>query len=422
MIAEHGSAAKTARRPGVRPVLIFLAVLALIIGAAIAGGLVPRLAHQKALAAGSFARENQKPVVIASAVRPAPPRDSIDLPGDLQSIIESPVFARADGYLKTRFVDIGDHVKTGQPMADLETPELDQQIAQARATLAQAQASLKELQADIELSRANLELSRVTEQRWQRLADKGVVSRQDLDEKRADLGVKQAQADRAVAALATAQETVRATDANLHRLQEMKSFARITAPFDGVVTARNVDVGTLINAGNGGSAREMFRVARIQPLRIFVNVPQTYVEDIRDGQSAELRVQERPGDVFPAHVTNISHSLDMNSRAMLVILETPNTGSLLYPGMYAQVRFPSAPHAARSMLRIPADTLVVDKSGTHVAVVGADGIVHFRAIAIGQDLGAEIEVISGLSAGEQVISNPSDSVTEGAAVEVRVRP
>ena len=422
MIAEHGSAAKTARRPGVRPVLIFLAVLALIIGAAIAGGLVPRLAHQKALAAGSFARENQKPVVIASAVRPAPPRDSIDLPGDLQSIIESPVFARADGYLKTRFVDIGDHVKTGQPMADLETPELDQQIAQARATLAQAQASLKELQADIELSRANLELSRVTEQRWQRLADKGVVSRQDLDEKRADLGVKQAQADRAVAALATAQETVRATDANLHRLQEMKSFARITAPFDGVVTARNVDVGTLINAGNGGSAREMFRVARIQPLRIFVNVPQTYVEDIRDGQSAELRVQERPGEVFPAHVTNISHSLDMNSRAMLVILETPNIGSLLYPGMYAQVRFPSAPHAARSMLRIPADTLVVDKSGTHVAVVGADGIVHFRAIAIGQDLGAEIEVISGLSAGEQVISNPSDSVTEGAAVEVRVRP
>jgi multidrug efflux pump subunit AcrA (membrane-fusion protein) len=343
MIAEHGSAAKTARRPGVRPVLIFLAVLALIIGVAIAGGLVPRLARQKALAAGSVARENQKPVVIASAVRPAPPRDSIDLPGDLQSIIESPVFARADGYLKTRFVDIGDHVETGQPMADLETPELDQQIAQARATLAQAQASLKELQADIELSRANLELSRVTEQRWQRLADKGVVSRQDLDEKRADFGVKQAQADRAVAALATAQETVRATDANLHRLQEMKSFARLTAPFDGVVTARNVDVGTLINAGNGGSAREMFRVARIQPLRIFVNVPQTYVEDIRDGQSAELRVQERPGDVFPAHVTNISHSLDMNSRAMLVILETPNTGSLLYPGMYAQVRFPSPP-------------------------------------------------------------------------------
>jgi RND family efflux transporter MFP subunit len=234
--------------------------------------------------------------------------------------------------------------------------------------------------------------------------------------------VKQAQADRAVAALATAQETVRATDANLHRLQEMKSFARLTAPFDGVVTARNVDVGTLINAGNGGSAREMFRVARIQPLRIFVNVPQTYVEDIRDGQSAELRVQERPGDVFPAHVTNISHSLDMNSRAMLVILETPNTGSLLYPGMYAQVRFPSPPHAARSMLRIPADTLVVDKSGTHVAVVGADGIVHFHAIAIGQDLGSEIEVISGLSTGELVISNPSDSVTEGAAVEVRVRP
>lgn len=421
MIAEHHTAAKTARRPGVRPVLVFLAVLAVIIVTAIGGGLVPRLARQKALAAASVTRETQKPVVIASEVKPAPAKDSIDLPGDLQSIIEAPVFARADGYLKTRYVDIGDHVKTGQPMADLETPELDQQISQARATLAQAQASLKELQADIELARANLDLSRVTEQRWQHLADKGVVSRQDLDEKRADLGVKQAQADRAQAALSTAQETVRASDANVRRLEELKAFDRVTAPFDGVVTARNVDVGTLINAGNGGSSREMFRVARIQPLRIFVNVPQTYVEEIRDGQSAELRVQERPGEVFPAHVTNISHSLDMNSRAMLVILETPNPGSLLYPGMYAQVRFPSAARAAHAVMRIPADALVVDKSGTRVAVVGANGIVHFQAIAVGQDLGSQIEVISGLSAGEMVISNPSDAVVEGASVEARVR-
>ena len=415
------AATQTAKRRGRRPVIAFLAVLALIVAVAIMAGVLPRLSRQKGLMAAATSLRTQKPVVIASAARLASSKDTIDLPGDLQAIVESPIFARADGYLKTRSVDIGDHVKTGQPMAELETPELDQQIVQAHATLAQAQASLKELQADIELSRANLNLAKVTLDRWQRLADKGVVSKQDLDEKRADLGVKQAQADRAVASLATAQETVRASDANLHRLEEMKSFARVTAPFDGVVTARNVDIGTLINAGNGGASREMFRVAKIQPLRIFVNVPQTYVEEIRDGEAAELRVQERPGEVFPARVTNISHSLDTNSRAMLVILETPNPGSLLYPGMYAQIRFPSAQRSARPLLRIPADALMIDKSGTRVAVVDGEHKVRIRSIIVSQDLGSEIEVISGLSVGEMVISNPSDAVQEGAEVEVKVR-
>ena len=420
MIA-HEPAAKATKRPGRGPVIAFFAVLMLVVAMAIAGGLLPRLSRQKGLLAASAAREHQKPVVIASVARLASTKDSIDLPGDLQSIVESPIFARADGYLKTRLVDIGDHVKTGQPMAELETPELDQQIAQARANLAQTQASLKELQADIELARANLNLSRATAERWQRLAKKGVVSPQDLDEKTADLGVKQAQAERAVAALATAQENVRASQASLRRLEEMKSFARVTAPFDGLVTARNVDIGTLINSGNGGASREMFRVARIQPLRIFVNVPQTYVEEMREGQAAELRVQERPGEVFPARVTNVSHSLDTNSRSMLVILETPNPGPMLYPGMYAQVRFPAAGRGALPMLRIPAEALVIDKSGTRVATVGSDHVVHFRKIAIGQDLGSEVDVISGLAAGELVISNPSDAVEEGASVDVKMR-
>jgi RND family efflux transporter MFP subunit len=165
----------------------------------------------------------------------------------------------------------------------------------------------------------------------------------------------------------------------------------------------------------------MFRVARLQPIRIFVNVPQTYVEEIHEGQAAELRVQERPGEVFPARVTNVSHSLDTNSRAMLVILESPNPGSLLFPGMYAQVRFPSARHAARPLLRIPADTLVIDKSGTHVAVVDPGKVVHFRNIVVGQDLGSEIEVVSGLNLGDLVISNPSDIVQEGASVDVKLR-
>lgn len=406
----------TARRG---PLIAFFAVLALLVLAAVTGGLIPRLARQKDLLAAAKAVTDRKPVVIATAARFAPAKDSIDLPGDLQSIVESPIFARADGYLQQRLVDIGDHVTSGQLMAVIETPELDQQIQQAKAALAQAQSALKELNADIALSKANLDLARVTRDRWVRLNEKGVVSRQDRDTKDADYAVKMAQTERAEAALATANDTIHASEANLRRLQEMKAFARVTAPFTGIVTARDVDVGWLINAGNGGASREMFRVAQIQPLRIFVNVPQTYVAEMRMGQTAELRVQERPGEVFPARVTNVSDALDANSRAMLVILETPNRDARLYPGMYTQVRFAAA--KTMPLLRIPGDALLVDKQGTRVAVVGPDKVVHFRAVAIGLDLGAEVEVASGLSEGELVISHPADVVTEGASVEVRDR-
>lgn len=206
---------------------------------------------------------------------------------------------------------------------------------------------------------------------------------------------------------------IHASQASLGRLEELKSFARVTAPFDGVVTARDVDIGTLITAGN----KELFRVAKIDPLRIFVNVPQTFVQDMQNGQAAELRVQERPGQVFPAHVTNISNSLDTNSRSMLVILETPNPGATLFPGMYAQVRFSAV--RSRPTLRIPGDAIILGTNGARVATVDAGHLVHFKSVTIGQDLGSEVEVTSGLSPGEMVISNPSDSVQENVLVEVR---
>jgi RND family efflux transporter MFP subunit len=407
------------KKPGMRPVLTFFAVLACIVAAAIVAGVLPRLTRQKGLLAAAEVVTNQKPVVIASPAKYASSKDSIDLPGDLQAIIESPIFARADGYLVSRKVDIGYKVKAGQLMAEIETPELDQQIIQARATLAQSQSLLKELQADIELAKANLNMSKLTRDRWDHLATKGAVSKQEHDEKQADFDVKQAQANRAEATLATAQDTVRATDANLRRLEQLKGFASVLAPFDGIVTARNMDVGTLINAGNDGNTKEIFRVAKLQPMRIFVNVPQTYVEEIHQGQLAELRVQEKPGVVYPAHVSGMTNSLDAASRAMLVILQTPNTDGSLFPGMYAQVRF--AASKAKPMLRVPGDTVMLTKNGPRVAVVGADHIVHFRNVTIGQDFGNEIEVASGLKAGEMVISNPADVVQEGAAVEVRAR-
>ena len=407
------------RAPGRRPVLVFFGILGLLVVCAIAGGLLPRLSRQKGLLAAAAQTQAERPVVLVSPAHFGAAQDTIDLPGDLQSIIESPIFARADGYLKTRYVDIGDRVHTGQLMADLETPELDQQINQARATLAQSQASLKELEADIALSQANLNLAKATLERWVHLAEKGVVSRQDREEKEADFAVKQAELEKAQATLATAQDTIRANQANLGRLQEMKAFARVTAPFDGLVTARNVDVGTLINAGNGGSSREMFRVARIQPIRIFVNVPQSYVEEIHYGQDAALRVQELPGEVFSARVTNVSNSLDTDSRSMLVILETPNAEGKLKPGMYTQVRFTA--RRAKPTLRVPGDTVMTDRSGSKVAVVEAGNVIHFKSVTLGQDLGAEIEILSGLEAGELVVSNPSDAVQENAVVEVRKR-
>jgi RND family efflux transporter MFP subunit len=258
-------------------------------------------------------------------------------------------------------------------------------------------------------------LAKVTYQRWEQLQEKGVVSRQDRDTREADLAVKEATLRKAESAMATAQNTIHANDANLKRLMELKSFSRITAPFDGVVTARDVDVGTLINAGT----KELFKVAQIDPIRIFVNVPQAYVASITEGQTAEVRVQERPGRVWHAQVTGISPSLDPNSRAMLAILRAPNPEGTLYPGMYAQVRFRVA--QAKTALRIPGDALVVGKSGARVAVAGEDHVVHFRPVTVGQDLGSEVEVSSGLREGEWVVSNPTDAVTEGAAVEVRKR-
>jgi RND family efflux transporter MFP subunit len=402
-------------KPGARPVVIFFGVLALIILVAVAAGVMPRLSRQKVMLAASHETAERRPVVLVSPAHLAPGSETVDLPGDLQAMIETPILARTDGYLKSKLVDLGWHVKAGQLMAEIETPEVDQQISQARATLDQTQATIKELQADIELARANRDLSRVTSERWVQLQQQGVVSKQDTDTRTADLAVKEATLRKAEAALATAQNTIRASQAALHRLEETKAFGRVVAPFDGVVTERLTDIGTLINAGS----KEMFKVAQIDPMRVFVNVPQAYVPSIAKGQTAEIRVQERPGQVFRGVITGIANALDPNSRAMLIILQTPNPQGILYPGMYAQVRL--ATSRARPALRVPGDTVVMSKTGARVAVVGADHVVHFRNVTLGQDLGAEIEITSGLESGELVISNPTDSVVDGAAVETRNR-
>ena len=404
-------------RTGRRDLLVFFALLGLLVTAAVLGGLLPRLNRQKALLAASKTQAEQRPVVEVAIARAASVRGTLDLPGDLQALVDAPVFARVDGYLRSRLVDYGDRVKTGQLLAEIDTPELDQQIRQARATLSQSQSALKEVQADLELSKANLNLTRLTVERWRRLATRGVVARQEADQKEADFAVSEAQVAKAQAGIGTVQETVHANDANLKRLEQMKVFARITAPFEGVITARNVDIGTLVNSGNGGSTRELFHIAQIQVLRIFVNVPQTDVGSIHPGQTAELRVQELPGQVFSARVTRTANALDAASRAMLTVLEVPNPRGVLMPGMYAQVRL--ATGRAEAAVIVPGDTLMLGGQGPRVAVVAPDHRIHLRRIRIGQDLGSELEVVAGLSAGEMVVANPSDSARENALVEVR---
>jgi len=421
MIAEPiKNSARPRPRSGRRALLGFFALLGVAVAAAVVGGVLPRLTRQRALLASEQSAATALPMVEVAAARQAPARATLDLPGDLQAIVDSPIFARVDGYLRSRLVDYGDRVKTGQLLAEIDTPELDQQIGQARATLSQSRSALKEAEANLDLYKADLNLARLTVERWRRLAKGGVVARQEADQKEADFAVGEAQVARAQASINTTQETVRANEANLHRLEEMKAFARITAPFDGVITNRNVDIGTLINSGNGGGAREMFHIAQIGVLRIFVNVPQTDIESIRPGLAAELRVQELPGEVFAAKVTRIANSLDERSRAMLTVLEVPNPRGVLMPGMYAQVRFSTG--RTEPAVIIPGDALVLGRQGPRVAVVAPDRRVHFRSIRIGKDLGSELEVVAGLLPGELVVANPSDSVRENVLVDVRNMP
>jgi RND family efflux transporter MFP subunit len=405
------------RRTGRGPLLVMFGILAVIVIVAIVLGIRPRLAREKALLAANDAVTDKRPVVNVAQVHQAAPRSEVELPADLQALIESPVFARADGFLSKRLADIGDRVRTGQVLAEIETPELDQQLSQARANLAQSQATLRQFEAALVQANANLKLAEVTLARWKRLTDRGVFSKQEGDAKQADFDVRQAEVASAQANINAAQKAVEASEANLRRLQELKSFAKVTAPFDGVITARNMDVGTLVNAGNGGPNREIFRIAQIDRMRIFVNVPQTYASLVRAGQYAELRVQELPGQMFAATVTRSTNSVDENSRTMLAILETRNARGVLLPGMYTQVKF-SFP-GNQSALLLPGDSLMLGREGPRVAIVGPDHMVHLRRIHIAHDYGSELEVDSGVSEGETVVLNPNDQVRENAPVETQ---
>jgi RND family efflux transporter MFP subunit len=396
-------------------------VLLFIVGAALAGAVVYELGirktQDKTLAFTLNESVARAPVVNVGRVHPAPAQSTIEFPCQTVAMVETPVYARADGYIKARPVDIGDRVKKGDLLFEIETPELDQQIEQAQATLAQSRAALMQYRASLGAAQSNLKLAEVTAKRWKNLTDKGVFARQDLDEKTAALELAQANVKSAEENIRAAESTVTATESNLKRLRELKVFDRLVAPFDGVITFRSVqsDLGTLITAGNTSSSRELMRVAQINVLRVFVSIPQTYAGLIHDGLPAQLVVDELPGRAFRTTVGGITHSVETNSRTMLAVLLVKNDQEALLPGMYAKARF-DLPHAVNALM-LPADGLMLPKEGPQAAVVGADHKVHFKKVTLGRDYGAEIEVLSGLSDGDMVVLSPTDAVREGVTVE-----
>jgi RND family efflux transporter MFP subunit len=389
-------------------VLLFLAILIV----AFAVGYLPRHRRELQLVAEADTKNEALPQVSVMTARRAEGRGNLVLPGNIQAVTEAPILARAEGFLKTRYVDIGDRVTAGQLLAEIEAPDMDQQVRQAQAAVQQSEADLERANAALEQGKANESLAKVTAERWDNLVKRGVVSRQENDQYQAQYTAQSANVRALDRAVAAAKSNIAAAQANVARLTDMQSYLKVRAPFAGVVTLRNVDVGALVNSGS----TMLFRIARTNLLRTYVNVPQSSAADIHVGQKAFLSTSEAPETKFPGQVARTSNSLDPSSRTLLVEIQAENSAGKLMPGMYVQVDL-NLPRKDPPLL-IPSETLVVRPEGTLVALVGAGNVVHFQPIQVGRDFGDHIEVLSGMNEGERAIVNPNDSVQEG----VRVQP
>ncbi|MGI8990463.1 MAG: efflux RND transporter periplasmic adaptor subunit [Bryobacteraceae bacterium] len=411
------------------PWLIGLGLL-LLVGLLFLAGYLPRRNRGEKIDAEAQQEEENLPIVNVTKVKRSVPVSELILPGNITPLTEAYIYARASGYVKRRFVDIGDRVRAGQLLAEIDSPELAQQVQQARAGLGQSRAQLGQTQAALGQARSQLKLAAVTLERWNVLVGRGVLSKQEGDQKQADYENAEANVRAAEADVKAAQDNVGASEANLNRLIEMQGFTNVRAPFAGVITARNIDTGALISASgagqgnsaggtaassaNGSQNSEMFRIAQIGTLRIMVNVPQSNAPAIHLGQQADIMLQEYSRRKFAGHVTRTASSLDQNSRTMLTEVQVANPDRLLLPGMYSQVRFTST--RENPPLLIPGDSLVTRGSGPQVAILLPGNKVHYQSVDIGRDYGTDIEVSSGLQGTEYVIVNPSDDAKEGATV------
>lgn len=366
--------------------LKLVGVVAAFVAAGIAAtGIVGRVQAKQRMT--NWSAEQATPTVVAQPPSVEPGGQALVLPGHLSALVAAPIYARVSGYLHAWYADIGAHVKAGQLLGVIDTPELDEQLQQARA--------------DLQNSLANEKLAASTAARWTKMLQQDSVSQQETDEKTSDLAAKQA--------------IVAANEANVRRLEALESFKRIVAPFDGVVTARKTDVGALINAG-GGAGPELFAVSDVKRLRVYVSVPQNEAAAIKPGMTATLTVPEHPDMRFSAKLVDTDDSIADASGTLLVQLMVDNDDGLLIPGEYTEVHFtlPDDPHA----LRIPASALIFRQNGLQVAVVDAHGRAQLKPVTISTDLGTDVEIASGLGASDRVIDNPPDSLAPGDPVRV----
>ncbi len=414
--AEHGTSPAGVWRPSALTITVIVLVLTLAIVGAFFAGYIPLQKRQALIRSEARDLEQSLPRVEVIAVERSSRQSELVLPGNIQAVTEAPILARADGYIRRRMVDIGDRVRAGQPVAEIEAPELDDQLRQAKASLQQAQAGLDQAQANLDQGKANLGLAKTTADRWKQLTAQGVVSRQDNDQYQSQYQAQTAGVQALEKAIAAQRSTIAAAEANVSRLDEMQGYRVVKAPFDGVITLRNVDAGALVTTGS----TLLFRIAQTGTLRTYVNVPQTNASNIRTGQPAHLSVSNLPGRSFAGTVTRTANSLDPNSRTLLVEVQVPNADGALLPGMYAQVDFSST--RSNPPVLIPSDTLIVRADGTQVAVVRPDHTVHLQMVSVGRDYGDKIEVLSGLHDGDTIMTNPGDSAREGVQVTPVVVP
>ncbi|HUB31609.1 MAG TPA: efflux RND transporter periplasmic adaptor subunit [Bryobacteraceae bacterium] len=409
--AAHAGPPQNVWRPSATAIwAIFLGVTVLIVIGFLAG-YRPLVKRQELITAEAHDQERAVQRVEVVEVRRSADRDTIELPGSIEAITEAPILARADGYLARRMVDIGDRVRDGQALAEIQAPEVDEQVRQARAALQQAQAAVDQAVANHERGQADEDLAKVTAARWSALLTKGAVSKQENDRYQSEYRSLAAATKALEKALAVARSNVAAADANLARLNTMQSYLEVKAPFDGVITLRNVDVGALVNAGS----TMLFRIAQIGTLRTYVNVPQANSSEVRQGQPARVSVSNLPGRQFSGTVARTASALDPASRTLLVEVHVPNPEGALLPGMYARVELTGS--RADAPLRIPSDALIVRGEGTQVAVIRDGRTVHLQKIEVGRDYGDQIEVMSGLTEGQTIIANPGDVVREGLQVQ-----
>ena len=346
--------------------------------------------------------QNQETIVTVTHPHFSNANMNLILPGEVSPYLQTFIYSRTSGTLKKRYVDLGDRVRAGQLLATVDVPELDQELLQAQAALAQAVASALEQKTRVDLAKISLE-------RWMKNSESGGVSQQDVDQRRADYNTS-------LAAYRVAQAVIAQQKANIRRLVALQGYKRIIAPFSGIITARNVDEGANIVAGGSSTSTSLFTIAQTDRLRVFINVPQANVDDMKIGLRADVHLSERPNAMYPGRIARMVNVLDPASRTMKTEIDLPNSSYHLSPGRFAQVTLKIA--QARPTLRIANNVLIIDAKGTHVMVVKPDQTLQYMAVVPGRDNGEDIEILSGLNPDSIVVTNPNDTLKAGQKVKL----